>query len=73
MFSCDENSHGGALLLGLVIGAVAGAAVALLLAPSPGSETRDRLQESAHNVQENLKKRLAERRSRQSNGLVPAE
>lgn len=44
--SHHENS-GGNVLAAFVIGAVAGAALALLYAPAPGDETRRRLSERA--------------------------
>jgi len=43
----SENQRGGDLLLGVVIGAAVGAAIALLLAPAKGAETRRRLAEAA--------------------------
>jgi gas vesicle protein len=47
-----ENGGGGAILMAFVLGAVAGAAVALLWAPAPGEETRRRLAEEARKAQE---------------------
>jgi gas vesicle protein len=44
----DERGAGaGTLLLAFLVGAAAGAAVALLYAPAAGSETRERLSEKA--------------------------
>lgn len=39
----SRDSSGGAVMLAFVLGAVAGAAVALLFAPASGEETRDYL------------------------------
>jgi len=43
----NNNSSGGSFLLAFLIGAVAGAAVALLYAPASGDETRRKLAEKA--------------------------
>jgi gas vesicle protein len=43
----DENAGAGSILVAFVLGAVAGAAVALLYAPATGRETRDFLGEKA--------------------------
>jgi gas vesicle protein len=43
----DERSGAGGVLMAFVLGAVAGAAVALLWAPASGDETRRKLQERA--------------------------
>jgi gas vesicle protein len=39
----SRDSNGGSVMLAFVLGAVAGAAVALLFAPASGEETRDYL------------------------------
>ena len=39
--SDEKNGSSGAVLLGFVLGAIAGAAVALLMAPARGRETRE--------------------------------
>jgi gas vesicle protein len=39
----DEGAGAGSILLAFLLGAVAGAAVALLYAPAPGDETREYL------------------------------
>jgi gas vesicle protein len=45
----DERGAGaGTILLAFLVGAAAGAAVALLYAPASGRETRERLSEKAH-------------------------
>jgi len=43
----DEGSGAGSILLAFILGAVSGAAVALLYAPSTGRETREFLGEKA--------------------------
>ena len=41
--AADEGSGAGTVMLAFLLGAVAGAAVALLYAPAPGRETRELL------------------------------
>lgn len=43
----NNNSSAGPVLLAFVLGAAAGAAVALLYAPAPGEETRQRIKDKA--------------------------
>ena len=43
----DEGAGAGSVLLAFILGAVSGAAVALLYAPAPGRETREYLGERA--------------------------
>jgi len=50
--SRDEGAGGGTVLLAFLVGAVAGAAVALLYAPAPGKETREFLGEKARESRE---------------------
>jgi len=45
----------GRFLIGLITGAVVGGVLALLLAPSSGEETRDRLQESYTHIRNEVK------------------
>ena len=45
--SRDDESGAGSILLAFILGAVSGAAVALLYAPASGRETRDYLNEKA--------------------------
>jgi len=45
--SRDDESGAGTILLAFILGAVSGAAVALLYAPASGRETRDYLNEKA--------------------------
>jgi gas vesicle protein len=40
-----ENSHSGSVLVAFILGAITGAAVALLLAPATGEDTRRRIAE----------------------------
>ena len=44
----DESGGAGSILLAFILGAVSGAAVALLYAPQSGKETRDYLNERAN-------------------------
>ena len=47
----DQNaSAASGLLVGIIIGAAAGAALALLLAPAPGEETRRRIGDAARKL-----------------------
>lgn len=48
----NEGSSSGGVLIAFVLGAVAGAAVALLYAPASGEETRRRLAERAREGRE---------------------
>jgi gas vesicle protein len=43
----DNNNSAGTVLVAFALGAVAGAAIALLYAPAPGEETRRKLAEKA--------------------------
>lgn len=67
----EQSTSWGSLLLGAVVGAVAGATVALLYAPKSGQETREellgrldevksRIDETAHMMAENTRTKLAE-------------
>lgn len=48
-----EQRHWGAFFLGMLIGAAAGAAIALLTAPKPGRAMRDEIAEKARGAAEN--------------------
>lgn len=48
----DEGAGAGSILLAFILGAVSGAAVALLYAPQTGQETRDYLGERAREGRE---------------------
>jgi gas vesicle protein len=50
----NDSVGGGAVLLAFVVGAVAGAAVALLFAPATGEETRDYIGQRAREGREKV-------------------
>ena len=50
----DDGLGGGALLMAFLLGAFAGAAVALLYAPATGEETRDYLGQRAREGREKV-------------------
>lgn len=52
----EEGSGAGSILLAFILGAVSGAAVALLYAPATGRETRDYLGEKARESRERAAK-----------------
>jgi gas vesicle protein len=51
----DEGAGAGSILLAFILGAVSGAAVALLYAPQTGSDTREFLGEKARESRERAK------------------
>lgn len=51
-------SNDSKLLLGLIVGVAAGAVVGLLIAPTSGKETREKLKESVANFKDDLDKKL---------------
>jgi len=55
-----ESGSGGAILLAFVLGAVAGAAVALLTAPATGRETREFISEKTREGVRKAKEALSE-------------
>lgn len=59
----DEGAGSGSVLLAFILGAVSGAAVALLYAPATGKETREMLSERAREGRERA--REAAERGRQ--------
>ena len=48
----DDGSGSGTVIVAFVLGALTGAAVALLMAPAPGDEVRRRLAEKARDSRE---------------------
>jgi gas vesicle protein len=72
--SPEQSTSWGSILAGLAVGAIAGAAVALLYAPKSGKETRDdllerldqmksRVDETAQRMRDAARARLSEARS----------
>ena len=51
----SNDNSAGTILMAFAVGALAGAAVALLYAPASGEETRRKLQEKAREGRETLK------------------
>jgi gas vesicle protein len=71
----NQNTGAGALMLAFLAGAVAGAAVALLVAPASGEETRDYLNQKARESRDKAKDALEQSRDviqRQREGVVSA-
>ena len=71
----NEGSSTGSVLMAFVLGAVAGAAVALLYAPASGEETRRRLAERAREGREKAEQLAHEGRefiNRQRENLTAA-
>lgn len=71
----DNGSSAGTVLVSFMLGAIAGAAVALLYAPSSGEETRRRLSEKAREGRERAEQLAREGReflSRQRDELSAA-
>lgn len=50
----NDNGSTGTVLLAFAVGAIAGAAIALLYAPATGEETRRKLAQKAREGRENL-------------------
>ena len=47
----EETSNGGiGFAFGLIVGALIGAAAAILMAPQPGEKTREQLRQQAHKL-----------------------
>lgn len=59
-----DDGNAGAVLMAFVLGAVSGATVALLWAPSAGDETRRRLNEKAEETRRRLNEKAREGRER---------
>ena len=51
-------SNDSKLLLGLILGAAAGAALGLLFAPSSGKETRDNIKQKTNHLKEELEAKI---------------
>jgi gas vesicle protein len=66
--SKDNGAGAGSVLLAFILGAVAGAAVALLYAPATGRETRERLNEKAREGRERAAEAAARGRQAVSRG-----
>ncbi len=60
----DEGAGAGSILVAFALGAVAGAAVALLYAPATGRETREFLEEKAREGRERAKEAAAKGRQK---------
>jgi len=54
----ENNGEFGAFLAGFVIGGLVGAAVALILAPQSGSETRSQIAVKSHDLREAGERRM---------------
>jgi gas vesicle protein len=66
----ENGTNGSAMgfLFGMVVGAVAGAGVALLLAPKSGAELRNDLSESMGNLKDSASRRIRDVKDRASAG-----
>jgi gas vesicle protein len=64
----DEGAGAGSILLAFILGAVSGAAVALLYAPQSGKETRDYLGERANEARARAAEAAAKSREAISQG-----
>jgi gas vesicle protein len=71
----SRDSNGGTVMLAFLVGALTGAAVALLFAPAPGEETRDYLGQRAREGRERARDALDQGRDfyqRQRENLTSA-
>lgn len=69
----SNDGNNGSVLVALVVGVVAGAAIALLLAPASGEETRRKLAEKAREARDKAERMAKEGREfvdRQRDNLV---
>lgn len=66
--SRDDGGGAGSILLAFILGAVSGAAVALMYAPAPGKETREFLGEKAREGREKAAEAAARGREVVSQG-----
>jgi len=64
----DDSGGAGNILLAFILGAVSGAAVALLYAPASGRETRERLAERAEDARAKAAEAAAKGRDALSQG-----
>ncbi|MBK6264277.1 YtxH domain-containing protein [Marivirga sp. S37H4] len=55
-----QNNGNGKVLAGLLIGAISGAALGILFAPSDGRKTRDKLSEEVNKMTHDFKEKLAQ-------------
>ncbi len=65
----EENSGGGSFVLGFLIGAIAGAAAALLLTPQSGEETRRQISQKSVELKDEAT-RQAQRLATDAKGQV---
>ena len=71
----DEESGGGAFMMGLIAGAVLGAGLGMLLAPKPGSELRSQLGDTASRLRDRAAEgygRVSDMYARRSGGAGAA-
>jgi gas vesicle protein len=64
----DDRGGAGSILLAFILGAVSGAAVALLYAPATGRETRDYLNEKAEEARQRAAEAAAKGREALNQG-----
>lgn len=57
---CDHHSDGSSFTMGMILGALIGAAAGILLAPGSGEETREALGTESRLASKKLKKKAAE-------------
>lgn len=55
----SSNFSTGSLIIGVLIGAVAGLAAGILLAPDKGTETRKKLKEKGNELADNVKNKFS--------------
>ena len=58
----DNSNNSAGILAGLIVGAAAGAVLALLLAPASGEETRQKLGDTARRLGDEGRRRMDEAR-----------
>lgn len=62
----DEGFGSGSLLLSFLLGGVAGAGLALLLAPEPGEQTRRKIKELADDIKDRTNEYISEAKDKVS-------